>query len=144
MIAEESPKREAENNGLRHNHFAQRAGGHVVGVAAHLNLLGKKSDLPDPQDLLGDVLVDVAKSVETQVRGVAPGLGREPPAEFLIGDGHQAALRMLNYGNGASPQELCGKNQRTNYVVGGNASCVANHVSVAYAQPQQLLEIHAR
>src|SRR5258708_29774298 len=78
MIAEEIGKREPpERESLRNHDFAQRAGGHIVGISAHLNLLGKKSILPDTQDLFSDALVDVAKSMKTQMRCIAPGFRRE-------------------------------------------------------------------
>src|SRR6266851_9015952 len=145
MIAEEIGKREPPGReSLRNDDFAQRASRHIVGIPAHLKLLGKKRILPDTQNLVCNVLVDVAKDMEPQVRRIKPGFRRESPAKFFIADRHQAALRVLNYANRASSQQLRGKNQRTNRVVGDNATGVSNHVRIADAQSEQLFEVHAR
>src|SRR5258708_35954861 len=83
----------------RNHNFPQRASGYVVSVAAHLDLLRQKWILANPQHLLGNVVIDVAKRVKLQMRRIPPGLGREPPAKLFIGNRHQPALGVLNHRN---------------------------------------------
>src|SRR5260370_26910596 len=121
------PRSRSIANRLRPNNFAQRACHHVVCVSAHLSLPGHERIFSDAQNQVRDVLVNVAEGVETQMRRITPGFRGKPPAKFFVGDGHQAALRVLNYRHGARAEQLRGENQRTNRVVGGNAAGVSNH-----------------
>ena len=47
--------------------FAKRTGLYIVGIATYLNLPREEWIAANPQDLLGDVVVNVAKRVELQV-----------------------------------------------------------------------------
>jgi hypothetical protein len=130
-------------------HLCQPARLHVVDKSAHRDVLRNPRVRLDLRHLLADVFFQIIERVEMRrLGGDCAHFFGELRAQFVLLHLQQAAVGVVDDDELLRIEQVMGDDQRADGVLGGDASGVADHVGVAGAQAEAVLEqdarIHAR
>jgi hypothetical protein len=143
------------------SHFLQASGGHVVNEAAHRQVIRHKRVLVNAFRVILHAGFQVTEGQPLDLRPlcrawphahVAPALlvddssveaAGEQVAHDLVGEQLHAAVGVVNDEKLLRAQQLVRDHQRTDGVVAGPPTGVANHVGVALGQPGEMGRVEA-
>jgi hypothetical protein len=123
-------------------HLVQAPGRDVVDEAAHGHIPEQQRRGADDLDIVAHALLEVAEGEERDL-GVDTKVVAQRLAQLLIGEREHAAVGVVDHDHLTRTEQLLRDDQRADGV-GGAPACVADHMCVAFAQPEEPCGVQAR
>src|SRR5262245_53377703 len=124
------------------SHLSHPARLDLVHEATDLVLVGNERTRLDSCDRLANVLFEIIERLSRPLRLHTRFVLNLPP-EIVVPERQHAAMRVENEHNLFSPDETLRDRKRTDFVVGDDTAGIADHVSIAFFEPQQGLRVQA-